>query len=68
MYRLFIDVPIETMTIEQATEIAAKIVQTCIESNKSKLIGLSVEQVNYRLGHDEDRQPRNFLIFTRTDL
>ena len=62
MYRLFIDVPIETMTIEQATEIATKIVQTCIESNKSVLIGLSVEQVNYRLGHDEDRQPRNYLI------
>jgi hypothetical protein len=62
MYRLFIDVPIETMTTEQAAEIANKIVHACIESNKSELIGLSVEQVNYRLGHDEDRQPRNYLI------
>ena len=62
MYRLFIDFPIEVMTNEQATEIATKIVDICVESNKHKLIGLSLEQVNYRLGHDEDRQPRNYLI------
>lgn len=62
MYRLFIDVPIPAMTNEEASAIAIGIVQTCIESNKHKLIGLSLEQVNYRLGHDEDRQPRNYLI------
>ena len=62
MYRLFIDFPIAAMTNEEASAIANGIVQACVESNKDKLIGLSLEQVNYRLGHDEDRQPRNYLI------
>ena len=62
MYRIFIDIPIEVMTNEQAVDIAKQIVNICVESNKDKLIGLSLEQVNYRLGHDEDRQPRNYLI------
>jgi hypothetical protein len=62
MYRLFIDFPIETMTTEEASSIAKKIVEMCVESNKEKLIGLNLNQVNYRLGHDEDRQTRNYLI------
>lgn len=62
MYRLFIDFPIETMTTEEASEIARQIVATCVETNKEKLIGLNLSQVNYRLGHDEDRQTRNYLI------
>lgn len=62
MYRLFIDFPIETMTTEEAAKIAHDIVAACIETNKEKLIGLNLKQVNYRLGHDEDRQTRNYLI------
>ena len=64
MYRLFIDIPISGATTEEAVRIGQHIVDAMIlsENNKMSLQVVGVEQVNYRLGHDEDRQKSNYFI------
>jgi hypothetical protein len=66
MYRLFIDYPISASSTEEAVSIAAKIRDLVLSSEemKSKISSLGVDQVNYRLGHDEDRQNRNYFVIT----
>ena len=49
MYRLHIDIPLGSDEEE------------AIKQAKLKTIVGGVEQVNYRLGHDEDRQKSNYL-------
>ncbi len=58
MYRLFIDIPLP-LTQEDAISTGRMIVQM-IEQQNAALRSMNVEQVNYRLGHDEDRQNRNY--------
>ena len=58
-YRLHIDIPLgggESEAVSIANQIISMI------SDKEKMIGLGIEQVNYRVGHDEDRQKSNYLM------
>jgi len=60
-FRLHIDVP---LTCGEAEAVAkAKEIMDMLNS-KDKMTGLGVDQINYRLGHDEDRQKSNYLIKT----
>lgn len=58
MFRLHIDIPL-AMTEEQAIEATKKIIDLL---EKEEMLTFGVEQVNYRLGHDEDRQKSNYLL------
>ena len=62
-YRLHIDIPLGTDE-NTAKDIANSILQWSFfdEKNKTKirLKQYGVEQVNYRLGNDEDRQKSNY--------
>jgi hypothetical protein len=58
MFRLHIDIPL-LGTESEATEISKKIIDLL---EKEKMLTFGVEQVNYRLGHDEDRQKSNYLL------
>ena len=60
-YRLHIDIPLGGNESE-AVVIANQIISML--SDKQKMIGLGIEQVNYRVGHDEDRQKSNYLMKT----
>jgi hypothetical protein len=63
MFRLFIDIPISAINTEHAAEQARELISMIItEDMKTNLKAANVEQVNYRLGHDEDRQKSNYLI------
>jgi hypothetical protein len=58
-FRLHIDVPIggdESQAIAAATAIVEML------SNKEKMKSIGVDQVNYRVGHDDDRQKSNYLM------
>jgi len=63
-HRLFIDIPLE-YSEEEATQkslMILKILSENIDALKTNGVG----QINYRLGHDEDRQTSNYLIKTDT--
>ena len=64
MYRLFIDYPISASSNEEAVSISSKIIEHLIGSDAANghTKDLGIKQVNYRLGHDEDRQNRNYFI------
>ena len=63
-HRLFIDVPLE-YSEEEATQKSLMILKILSE-NIDALKTNGVSQINYRLGHDEDRQTSNYLIKTDT--
>ena len=60
MYRLHIDIPIDESELgnaqEQADKMVGKIYEGLVSSNIDNLI------MNYRLGHDSDRQKSNYLM------
>jgi hypothetical protein len=58
-YRLHIDIPLVGSESE-AVSIANAIISMI--SDKEKMNVLGIEQVNYRVGHDEDRQKSNYLM------
>ena len=60
MYRLFIDIPLP-LTQEEAIQTGRLIVQM-LEQEHAAFHSMKVEQINYRLGHDEDRQNRNYFV------
>jgi len=68
MYRLFIDYPINASSTEEAVLIARKIIEGTVvsEDNKAFILSSGIDQINYRLGHDEDRQNRNYLVMTES--
>jgi hypothetical protein len=61
-YRLHIDIPLGTNE-EEAIEMTKKIMNWCFlsEGALTDMENFGVEQINYRLGHDEDRQKSNYL-------
>jgi hypothetical protein len=59
MYRLHIDIPMP-FTEEESLKTASKIV--AFLQNNILIDNLDIEQINYRLGHDEDRQKSNYFI------
>jgi hypothetical protein len=60
-YRIHIDIPIETLTVEEAQVIAKDILNKLgiLNTDNEQLAGTGVE-MNYRLGHDDDRQRSNY--------
>ena len=62
-FRIHIDIPIEGATIEEAQKAARETLTTLGLSKDSpspSLTGTGM-RVNYRLGHDDDRQRSNYL-------
>jgi hypothetical protein len=59
-YRLHIDIPIEACSVEEAQEKARQILSELCVREGMELSHLT-EEVNYRLGHDDDRQRSNYL-------
>lgn len=62
-YRLHIDIPINGNE-EDALKTASEIVRFCFDNHiaEKTMRELGVEVVNYRLGHDEDRQKSNYFL------
>ena len=58
-YRLHIDVPFECNEEESAR--ISKMVIGILEKNFDSLKHIGISKLNYRLGHDEDRQKSNYL-------
>lgn len=65
-YRLHIDIPLN-MTEEQATIASQQILGLLAEEETDAIIlnAIGVEEINYRLGHDDDRQKSNY--FTKNE-
>lgn len=59
MYRLHIDIPMP-FTEEEALKKSQLIVDYL--TNMTLIDKVDIEQINYRLGHDEDRQKSNYFI------
>jgi hypothetical protein len=61
-YRLHIDIPLGSNE-EDAIHIASQMISTLSTHvrNRSK-IDSCIEGLNYRLGHDDDRQKSNYLL------
>jgi hypothetical protein len=59
-YRLHIDIPIEAFSVEEAQEKARGILNE-LSIREDAQMGHLVEEINYRLGHDDDRQRSNYL-------
>jgi hypothetical protein len=61
MFRLHIDIPIPASE-EEAIDSSKRIMELLQYMIRSKSFGnFDIEQVNYRLGHDDDRQKSNYL-------
>lgn len=62
-YRLHIDIPINGNE-EDALKTASEIVRFCFDNHVAEktMRELGVEVINYRLGHDEDRQKSNYFL------
>jgi hypothetical protein len=62
-YRLHIDIPLN-MTEEQALVASQQILGILADEQTDALIlnAIGVEEINYRLGHDDDRQKSNYFM------
>jgi hypothetical protein len=62
-YRLHIDIPLGSSE-EEAIQKTQKLMDWLFlsESSVSDMKSFDVSQVNYRLGHDDDRQRSNYLM------
>ena len=62
-YRLYIDIPMP-FGESRAIEFAEDVISSCFASERGReLLGkYGLSQVNYRLGHDLDRQKSNHLM------
>ena len=61
MFRLHIDIPLP-QSEEEAIANSKKIMEVLHYMLRSQPFGIiQMEQINYRLGHDEDRQKSNYL-------
>lgn len=58
-YRLHIDIPLQ-FTEEEAINKSKMILNMIVNANL--LNKLSVDHMNYRLGHDDDRQKSNYMM------
>jgi hypothetical protein len=59
MYRLHIDIPL-SYTEDEAIAISKSIIRMLDIPHVMQEKG--IEQINYRLGHDEDRQKSNYML------
>lgn len=60
MKRLFIDIPLP-FDEDRAVFVSQQILKI-LAANDQLLLDMDVEQINFRLGDDEDRQKSNYLI------
>jgi len=60
MYRIFIDIPLQAATVEEAVTKGKQVIDLLLAKDKFSNIGIT--QLNYRLGDDEDRTPKNYFI------
>ena len=60
MYRIFIDIPLEAANLEEALTKGKQVIDLLLVKDKFSYIGIT--QLNYRLGDDEDRTPKNYFI------
>lgn len=63
MYRLHIDIPM-AMGEGDACSLSEEILASLVRELEARLLSAGIDGVNYRLGHDEDRQKSNYLIKT----
>ncbi len=62
MFRLHIDIPLP-LTEEQCAEITRRVMAGFYDPSLLDFLrSVGVPSVNYRLGHDDDRQKSNYLI------
>ena len=59
MYRLHIDIPLP-FSEEEAKKISEMIIGSI--NNEILIEKTNIEQINYRLGHDDDRQKSNYFM------
>jgi hypothetical protein len=66
-YRLHIDIPLGSDQ-ESARRKTLNLVQWLFgsEGAQADMAHYGIDRVNYRLGHDEDRQKSNYLIMTES--
>jgi hypothetical protein len=62
MYRLHIDIPMP-FNENDAKDFSLAIVSML---NKEEITSMGIDQINYRLGHDDDRQKSNYFITNAT--
>lgn len=62
-YRLHIDIPLN-MSEEQALIASQQILGILAEEETDAMVlnAIGVEEINYRLGHDDDRQKSNYFM------
>ena len=62
-YRLHIDIPLN-MTEEQALMASRQILGILADEESDAIIlnAIGIEEINYRLGHDDDRQKSNYFM------
>ena len=64
MYRIFIDIPIDAPNVEEAITKGKEIMNLFLDEDKftPDMAKLGITRLNYRLGDDEDRTPKNYFI------
>jgi hypothetical protein len=60
MFRLHMDFPLTTDENGSIANVSSLI--SFLESHKQELIDMGFGDINYRLGHDDDRQKSNYMI------
>ena len=58
MYRLHIDIPMP-FSENEAKDFSLAIISML---DKEKISAMGIDQINYRLGHDDDRQKSNYFM------
>ena len=64
MYRIFIDIPIEASDVQEAIGKGKQVMDLFLNEDKftDDISNLGITRLNYRLGDDEDRTPKNYFI------
>jgi len=63
MFRLHIDIPLP-LDESGAAALTREVVDAMLAAVATRLREAGVNELNYRLGHDEDRQKSNYLLKT----
>jgi hypothetical protein len=65
MFRLHIDIPLNTDE-QTAANLSNMVIGFLSGKASEHLVAAGVEEINYRLGNDDDRQKSNYLIKTES--
>lgn len=63
MFRLFIDIPLENLSKEESIQLSKALMEAMNETvkNFTQTNENKIQEMNYRLGNDDDRQKSNYL-------